>query len=440
MVPPQTRSAPRPVPGRDIAGLVLSGGRSSRFGGEKAAALLDGKPLLMWAVERLQPACAEVAVSARPGSDAETLAKGLQVLHDRGAILTAPWPGCVRAFAGRGDIGALALAVSPCDAPLLPGDLFTRLIAAAGQGAAVAETADGVQPLCALWPVIALPALETAIAGGAHPPVWRLLQDIGAAHVRFADAPAFANLNTREDLQRIAAARGMSAQLMLEKFEFLIALARERHFRRAAEQCGVTQPTLSAGIKALEETFGAALVNRGSRYIGLTPEGERVLEWARRLTGDARAMRQEVEALKRGVSGVIRLACIPHRPAGGRAPCAACCRPASGRELLGAVDLVQVDAGPAGRLPDRWRHHLSRQRAPAPDHRDALLRGGLSPGHRRRRPVRRARQRAVARAVGPAAVPVHPRHAEPAHRRPDPGRTYRRPDRPPPPPRPIPAW
>ncbi|MGZ6011382.1 MAG: LysR family transcriptional regulator, partial [Caulobacteraceae bacterium] len=98
---------------------------------------------------------------------------------------------------------------------------------------------------------------------------------------------------------------------MLEKFEFLIALARERHFRRAAEQCGVTQPTLSAGIRALEETFGAALVNRGSRYIGLTPEGERVLAWARRITGDAHAMRQEVEALKRGVSGVIRLACIP---------------------------------------------------------------------------------------------------------------------------------
>ena len=98
---------------------------------------------------------------------------------------------------------------------------------------------------------------------------------------------------------------------MLDKFEFLIALARERHFRRAAERCGVTQPTLSAGIRALEETLGAALVNRGSRYVGLTPEGERVLEWARRMTGDAHAMRQEVETLKRGVSGLVRLACIP---------------------------------------------------------------------------------------------------------------------------------
>src|ERR1700761_7424669 len=98
---------------------------------------------------------------------------------------------------------------------------------------------------------------------------------------------------------------------MLDKFEFLIALARERHFRRAAEVCGVTQPTLSAGIKALEETYGAALVNRGSRYVGLTPEGEKVLEWARRITGDARALRQEVDTLKRGVGGLMRLACIP---------------------------------------------------------------------------------------------------------------------------------
>ena len=98
---------------------------------------------------------------------------------------------------------------------------------------------------------------------------------------------------------------------MLDKFEFLIALARERHFRRAAERCGVTQPTLSAGIKHLEEALGAALVNRGSRYVGLTPEGERVLEWARRITGDARTMRQEIDSLKRGVAGAVRLAVIP---------------------------------------------------------------------------------------------------------------------------------
>ena len=104
---------------------------------------------------------------------------------------------------------------------------------------------------------------------------------------------------------------------MLDKLEFLIALAGERHFRRAAERVGVSQPTLSAGIKALEETLGVALVNRGARYVGLTPEGERVLEWARRLVGDARAMRQDVDALKRGVAGEVRLGVSVGRKVGG---------------------------------------------------------------------------------------------------------------------------
>jgi len=43
---------------------------------------------------------------------------------------------------------------------------------------------------------------------------------------------------------------------VIDKLEFLIALARERNFSRAAESCGVTQPTLSAGIKQLEDTLG----------------------------------------------------------------------------------------------------------------------------------------------------------------------------------------
>jgi DNA-binding transcriptional LysR family regulator len=98
---------------------------------------------------------------------------------------------------------------------------------------------------------------------------------------------------------------------VIDKLEFLMALARERHFGRAAETCGVTQPTLSAGVKQLEETLGVLLVNRGSRFQDFTPEGERVLDWARRIVGDARAMRQEVHALKHGLAGRLRLAAIP---------------------------------------------------------------------------------------------------------------------------------
>jgi DNA-binding transcriptional LysR family regulator len=98
---------------------------------------------------------------------------------------------------------------------------------------------------------------------------------------------------------------------LIDKLEFLLALARERHFGRAAEASGVTQPTLSAGIKHLEDQMGVLLVSRGSRFRGFTPEGERVLDWARRIVGDARAMRQEIAALRHGLTGRLRIAAIP---------------------------------------------------------------------------------------------------------------------------------
>ena len=98
---------------------------------------------------------------------------------------------------------------------------------------------------------------------------------------------------------------------MIDKLEFILALAREKHFGRAAEACGVTQPTLSAGVKQLEEQMGVLLVNRGSRFQGFTPEGQRVLEWARRIVGDSRSMREEINSLQHGLSGRLRLAAIP---------------------------------------------------------------------------------------------------------------------------------
>lgn len=98
---------------------------------------------------------------------------------------------------------------------------------------------------------------------------------------------------------------------MIDKLEMFIALAREAHFGRAAEACGVTQPTLSAAIKQLEAQLGVMLVWRGSRYQGLTPEGARVLDWARRIVADARSMRDEMRAVREGLSGKVRLAVIP---------------------------------------------------------------------------------------------------------------------------------
>src|SRR5258707_512568 len=98
---------------------------------------------------------------------------------------------------------------------------------------------------------------------------------------------------------------------MIDKLEFLLALAREEHFGRAAEACGVTQPTLSAGIKSLEDILGVLLVQRGSRFHSFTPEGQRALDWARRIVGDSWALHQEMRALKTGIAGHLKIAAIP---------------------------------------------------------------------------------------------------------------------------------
>jgi DNA-binding transcriptional LysR family regulator len=142
---------------------------------------------------------------------------------------------------------------------------------------------------------------------------------------------------------------------VLDKLEYLIALSREHHFGHAAEACGVTQPTLSAGIKQLEETLGVLLVQRGSRFIGFTPEGQRTLDWARRIVGDARAMREELKALRHGLTGQLRIAAIPTT----LAMVAALTTPFRSQhpdvrftilsrtsiEILNALENLQIDAG-----------------------------------------------------------------------------------------------
>ena len=61
--------------------------------------------------------------------------------------------------------------------------------------------------------------------------------------------------------------------MFIRQMSYLVAVAREKHFGRAADKCCVTQPTLSAGIKALERELDMRLIIREPRYTGLTPEG-----------------------------------------------------------------------------------------------------------------------------------------------------------------------
>ncbi|WP_156677709.1 LysR family transcriptional regulator [Sphingomonas profundi] len=99
--------------------------------------------------------------------------------------------------------------------------------------------------------------------------------------------------------------------MQLRLLEYLVALARERHFARAAEACHVSQPTLSAGLVALEEELGKRLVDRERRFIGLTAAGEAVLPWAQQVIAACRGLSAAASETKGALRGELRLGSIP---------------------------------------------------------------------------------------------------------------------------------
>ena len=101
------------------------------------------------------------------------------------------------------------------------------------------------------------------------------------------------------------------AGMLLRQLEYLVALARERHFARAADACHVSQPSLSAAIRKLERELDVPIVRRGRRFEGLTPEGERVLLWAHRILAERDALGHDLEAMRGGLTGTLRLGAIP---------------------------------------------------------------------------------------------------------------------------------
>ncbi len=142
---------------------------------------------------------------------------------------------------------------------------------------------------------------------------------------------------------------------MIDKLEMFIALARERHFGRAAESCRITQPTLSSAIRQLEEQLGVQLVFRGSRFQGLTPEGARVLDWAIRIAGDMRSLKDEMRSVRSGLSGNLRIGVIPTalpmvaeltEPFTGRHPnVRVSLLSRTSAEILAGIDALELDAG-----------------------------------------------------------------------------------------------
>jgi DNA-binding transcriptional LysR family regulator len=98
---------------------------------------------------------------------------------------------------------------------------------------------------------------------------------------------------------------------VLRQLHYLLALAREKHFGRAAASIPVSQPTLSAAIRDLEQELGVPVVERGQRFRGLTPEGEVVLGYAKQITSLLGEMRQSLDEMRGGLRGRLRFGAIP---------------------------------------------------------------------------------------------------------------------------------
>jgi molybdopterin-guanine dinucleotide biosynthesis protein A len=182
-----------------IAGLVLAGGQSRRFGGQKALAMLGGETLVARMARMLGQDCGSIAIS---GSEA-LFGPAWPALPDPPGAPSGPLAGVLAGLRWASSLGAEWLVTAPCDTPLLPDDFTRQLIAGAQQakaGMAVFASADGLHPLTAAWRTSLLPALEQALQA-RHPPAHELAEQLAAARVLVAPEHLI-NVNTPEDLER----------------------------------------------------------------------------------------------------------------------------------------------------------------------------------------------------------------------------------------------
>jgi DNA-binding transcriptional LysR family regulator len=101
------------------------------------------------------------------------------------------------------------------------------------------------------------------------------------------------------------------SEVLIRQLEYLVALARERHFGRAARLCHVSQPTLSGAIGRLEANLGVMIVRRGRRFEGFTDEGARVVRWAHRILAERDALLADIDRMHGGITAAVRIGAVP---------------------------------------------------------------------------------------------------------------------------------
>jgi DNA-binding transcriptional LysR family regulator len=100
--------------------------------------------------------------------------------------------------------------------------------------------------------------------------------------------------------------------MLFRQLQYLVAVAQEEHFGRAALRCNVSQPSLSSGIKQLELRLQVPIVLRGRRFLGFTNEGNQIIEWAERVLSQHDAMMAELSKMRGSLEGRVRLGAMPN--------------------------------------------------------------------------------------------------------------------------------
>ena len=195
------------MPRGKITGVVLAGGLGRRLGGvDKGLQDLRGRPLVAHVIERFAPQVDELLINANRNRE-RYAAFGHRVVADLIPDFAGPLAGLHAALSAAAHP---LVATAPCDSPFLPADLVSRLfsaLTAANASLAVARTFDQPHPVFCLCQRGVLPHLSDFLAGGGRK-VDRWYATLDVVEAAFDDeAEAFANINTREEIGRFAAAK-----------------------------------------------------------------------------------------------------------------------------------------------------------------------------------------------------------------------------------------
>jgi molybdopterin-guanine dinucleotide biosynthesis protein A len=166
-----------------VLGAILAGGRSQRFGSDKALALIDGRPMLDHVADRLRGQCEALVVAGRDWPE-------MTRVDDLPGPGLGPLGGLAGALAHAQSAGFDAVLTSSCDLPALPADLLALL----GAPDALLQR----QPTIGLWSAGRAELLRDYLASGRSRSVRAWADAIGASMVVFEED--MANINTPEDL------------------------------------------------------------------------------------------------------------------------------------------------------------------------------------------------------------------------------------------------